>query len=763
MSNKSNILSSTKRTQTLLGLLAFLLFLVLITYYLTLTPVNRRINDTIQFATAFEPALNISITYPSQDNAVGFGLATITATVSEPERITGVRFFIHFPGSDCTDGLPDADICIIHDHNTGNSDITAAPYSIIADSTQVPDGQYTIYATAYDNNGNTATAERIVQIQNNPPPSSGGGGGFDEPVPPPIVPIEINFAASSTSVNQGSSTSLFWETTGADSCNITKDNIQWGTGTSSSQYSPPLSSGPIFVTTNFQITCTNSNNSASKSIDVSIALIRVVTLNLTSATTSVLSGSSTTISWDTTSADSCNVLKNGTSFSTATSSNGISSGALSTTTNFIATCLNNDSSETKSITINIIGESLPPPPPPSNTVQPPRRGGQIGGGGDTEVMPIIIPTSSTSTSDIQSPSIVESIKQSYDQAVIVVEEVVQKAAEVAEESLKVTKEIVNTPTGSVVTKAVSTTGIVAGASASIGTVAFANPVAIAEIWLIPAKLFGILMGALGIRKKGRQWGTVFDSVTKRPLDPVYVSLIDTETDKEISGAITDIDGRYGFSVLPGKYKIQVKKTNYISPSVIMKGRFSDEVYNDLYFGEELQIKSGGEIITKNIPMDSLSFDWNEFAKTKMNVNTFIKTKDILWAKISNILFALGSIISLVAVIAAPAPYNIIIAVFYVIAYIVNNTVWKTKKSGILREKKTNIPLSFAIVKIYREGETAPAVKKIADKFGAYYSLVPNGRYFLEIDKKNDDATYTNVLRTEIMDIKNGIINSDFEL
>ena len=88
-------------------------------------------------------------------------------------------------------------------------------------------------------------------------------------------------------------------------------------------------------------------------------------------------------------------------------------------------------------------------------------------------------------------------------------------------------------------------------------------------------------------------------------------------------------------------------------------------------------------------------------------------------------------------------------------------VFKTKKSGILTEGDNHIPLSFAIVKIFREGETTSLTKKIADKFGDYYALVPNGRYYLEIDKKNDDATYSEVLKTDVIEVNKGIINVDF--
>jgi hypothetical protein len=157
-------------------------------------------------------------------------------------------------------------------------------------------------------------------------------------------------------------------------------------------------------------------------------------------------------------------------------------------------------------------------------------------------------------------------------------------------------------------------------------------------------------------------------------------------------------------------------------------------------------------------MDSQTFDWNEFAKTKMNVNTFIKERDITWAKLSKIIFILGFLVSTFGVIFSPAPYNFIIASSYIVAYVLNYFVLKTKKAGSIVESSTNTPLSFSIVKIFREGDTEPLMKKIADKFGNYYALVPKGKYYIKIDKKIDDGSYREVFKSNVMDVMNGVIN-----
>lgn len=325
------------------------------------------------------------------------------------------------------------------------------------------------------------------------------------------------------------------------------------------------------------------------------------------------------------------------------------------------------------------------------------------------------------------------------------------------------KKIVTSPAGSVSTKTFAAVGVVAGTTATISTLAFATPITFSEVWFLPTRLFGLILGWLGVRRKSRPWGTVYDSVTKRPIDPAYLSLINQEDGKEVATAITDIDGRYGFSAPKGRYKIIARKTNYLFPSVKISGLDFDEVYSNLYFNEEIIVSNDGDIITKDIPMDSQAFDWNEFAKNKQGLNVFIKSKDIFWAKFSKVIFWLGFAVAFLALLLAPAPYNYGIFALYIVLYILNFFGFGSKKSGVLKDIRSNLPLSFAIVKIFREGSDIEMIKKVADINGKYYCLIPNGSYYIKIEKKNIDGKYTLVHQSDLFDVERGIINMNIEV
>jgi hypothetical protein len=123
----------------------------------------------------------------------------------------------------------------------------------------------------------------------------------------------------------------------------------------------------------------------------------------------------------------------------------------------------------------------------------------------------------------------------------------------------------------------------------------------------------------------------------------------------------------------------------------------------------------------------------------------------------------GDIISILAVIFSPIPYNITIIGVYTFICVLSLIALNKSKPGILMENNTNIPLSFALLKIYKEGEESPFIKKVADKFGNYFVRIPGGRYYLTVEKKNTDESYTEVLRTADIEIKDGVVNFDIKV
>lgn len=321
-----------------------------------------------------------------------------------------------------------------------------------------------------------------------------------------------------------------------------------------------------------------------------------------------------------------------------------------------------------------------------------------------------------------------------------------------------TTKIIGSTGGQIVTTTVASAGAISSISATVSL--SAEVISFSDIVLIPMRVWGIIMTGLGIRKRRKHWGCVYDSTTKQPLDPAYVILQDMNG-KEISSAITDMDGRYGFIAPIGKYKLIANKNNYLFPSTRVTGKVVDEIYGDLYFGGEIEITVEGGVITKNIPMDPLKFDWNEFEKNQKHMMKFFSKRSLIFAKITNILFNAGILLTLASVILVPKVYNIIIFVFYVLMFIARRTIIKPKSFGFIVEKETQNPISFAIINI--KSANGQEINKVANKIGKFFCLIQNGTYKITIKKKNADESYTEIYKQDGFEVKDGVINEKFEI
>jgi hypothetical protein len=305
-------------------------------------------------------------------------------------------------------------------------------------------------------------------------------------------------------------------------------------------------------------------------------------------------------------------------------------------------------------------------------------------------------------------------------------------------------------------------GLIATLLAGFATLLFASPFALAEIFLLPFRLWTLFLIFFGYKKRHRPWGTVYDSVTKQPIDPAYVVLMDMNG-IEVETSITDIDGRYGFSVQPGTYRIVANKSNYVFPSKKLEGRTADELYADLYFGGALTIKEEDEIIAKNIPLDQLNFDWNDFAKSEQKRLSYFKQSDRIIAYVADFFFWLGAIFATVSLLVNHTLYNVVIFLIYVVIFIIRRTSPLFKAKGSVVDARTGQPLSFAIVRVFSLGTGQEVIHKVADRLGNYYCLLPNGSYTVTIDRKDADGSYTKIPVTEPVEVKKGYLKEEFKV
>jgi len=268
----------------------------------------------------------------------------------------------------------------------------------------------------------------------------------------------------------------------------------------------------------------------------------------------------------------------------------------------------------------------------------------------------------------------------------------------------------------------------------------------------PSRAIQLLVSAFSRKKKN--WGIVFDAITKQPLDPVVVALKDTKGNV-IQTSITDMEGRYGFIAPPGLYTIQANKADYIFPSKKFEGLTTDVVYDDVYLGQSFEVSSQGEIITKNIPLDPVKFNWNEFEKKRMGVGVASLRKQ----KINGVMFFVGFASSVAAIFLLPNIWNYIVLGLYIVFSILKIFGFP-RYSGKVKTRSGK-PLAYGVMHVFSKTLNKEVKKVVLDDVGNYYCLIRNGEYYVTFETRNSDNTYTPVFTSDSFTVRAGAIKKNF--
>lgn len=276
-----------------------------------------------------------------------------------------------------------------------------------------------------------------------------------------------------------------------------------------------------------------------------------------------------------------------------------------------------------------------------------------------------------------------------------------------------------------------------------------------QLMQAPTRAFQLLVSWFGIGSK-KHWGVIFDSITKRPLDPVVVSLVDIHG-KVVQTSITDMEGRYGFVAQPGLYTLDARKADYRFPSYELKDKTSDGIYDDLYVGGTFQILDKGEIVRKNIPLDPINFNWNEFEKKRIGLGEAVVRKQKIY-KYSNIIFIFGFSFSIVALFFSPIFWNYIILGLYIVMSLLRICGIPKHSGSVVRNGQ---PLSFGVMRVYSNTLKKEIKKVVLDDVGNYYCLIRNGEYYITLESRNSDGMYTLVYTSEPFRVRRGAIKKKF--
>jgi len=258
-----------------------------------------------------------------------------------------------------------------------------------------------------------------------------------------------------------------------------------------------------------------------------------------------------------------------------------------------------------------------------------------------------------------------------------------------------------------------------------------------DIFNLARSFFQQFLTLTGLRQKRRYWGTVYDSLNKQPLDPAIIELIEAATGKMLEQCITDLLGRFGFLERPGEFFIKAQKTNYEFPSTRITG-LSDGVFDNIYHGEKLEVRSAENVLAPNIPMDPVGFDWNQAEKRRLGLGKLNTKSESFVIAICNFIFWLGFAAMIYMLVTNPTTYNIVFTVIYlgmslVLKLIPDTRLWGRIISNSRKVDGLLIELSYPKLNVI-------VGKAVTNSRGRFFLKTPEqGRYALAIKTVGENS------------------------
>jgi len=274
---------------------------------------------------------------------------------------------------------------------------------------------------------------------------------------------------------------------------------------------------------------------------------------------------------------------------------------------------------------------------------------------------------------------------------------------------------------------------VAAASVAIGVVAVVVGTPWWNFWILLQLFFTQPLRFIWFR---RGWGTVYNSITKRPVDLALVRLYRTSDNKLMASRVTDKNGRYIFLVDPGEYYLKVEKAGFEFPSALLKHARDDGNFVDLYYGEKIAISGTDRAaIIANIPFDQGDVKMSD----QQILHQFSHTR------FARRLSWLGPVLAVIYFILYPSLLaGLVVALHLLILWLFSRLGERRHKKswGVVFDKNRRNPIGKAITRVFSSEYGRMLEFYVTDNQGRYGFLVGDNKYYVTADKPGYSTAQT---------------------
>lgn len=233
---------------------------------------------------------------------------------------------------------------------------------------------------------------------------------------------------------------------------------------------------------------------------------------------------------------------------------------------------------------------------------------------------------------------------------------------------------------------------------------------------------GLLLNIFGfyvLRQRNKPWGIVFDAYTGKPIEFAVCRLYVSGTTTVINQTVTDLEGRYGFIISPGAYRLEITQSGYVTHK------------------EEISINKNQVARVADVMLYS-----EELRAVKNRANFFKAIVDSIksiYRRALPFIFSLGIGMAFLSLMLVPNLFNLVIVILYMVAlafYLLPKLTGKNTKYAAVIDSSSGLRVPYAVVKIFDTKTWEMVDTQSTNYNGKFDFWVEPGEYAMLVAKRS---------------------------
>ncbi len=234
----------------------------------------------------------------------------------------------------------------------------------------------------------------------------------------------------------------------------------------------------------------------------------------------------------------------------------------------------------------------------------------------------------------------------------------------------------------------------------------------------PGLLFN-MFGFYFLRRRNKPWGIVFDSHTGKPIAFAVCRLYVSGTTTVINQTVTDLEGRYGFIISPGTYRLEIAQSGYITHK------------------EEISLNKNQVARVADVVLYS-----NELVAAKISSNILKVITDFIksiYRRAWPFLFVIGFMLSIISLILVQGIFNLVITILYLLTLVlllVPKITGRDRRYAAVIDSRSGLRVPYAVVKIFNINTWEMVDTQSTNYNGKFDFWVEPGEYAMLVAKRS---------------------------